>query len=214
MPTDYTSITKDFNNKQIDFSTLKFNDDGSSNANGANTIYDLEKKLIDAINVFYTKYATHIRCGSSSDDGTSGKDDQTYNRSTYQSSMNSNNYQNNMRKNICTSSEKQINKSDVDTAQTAVKIAANALARAINSINNGNTSFTMATFNQNHQALLNNYSNNLNLRNELDLKMKEILKNDYAFVNQSKLHYDSTMYASIGWTILATSLLYYVFRKL
>jgi len=72
----------------------------------------------------------------------------------------------------------------------------------------------MNNFNKGHQELLNKYSNNLNLRNELDLKMKEILKTDDSFVNQSKLHYDSTMYASIGWTILATSLLYYVFRKL
>ncbi len=216
MPTsNYTSVTKDFENKQIDFSSLKFNDYGTSNnASGTNTIYDLEKKLIDAINDFYIAYADYIRCGPNNEGD--GLDDQQYNSSNYHND-------NKIKTPICADTLSKyssknppitLNKSYVDGKQNIVQIRANALATAINSIQNGSTSFTMADFNTKHQELLDKYSNNLNLRNELDLKMKEILKTDDSFVNQSKLHYDSTMYASIGWTILATSLLYYVFRKL
>lgn len=54
----------------------------------------------------------------------------------------------------------------------------------------------------------------LKLRNELDLKMKEINRSEDSVYSMYKAKYDSTMYSSIIWTILATSLLYYIFVKL
>ncbi len=176
------------------------------------TIYDLEKNLIDAINIFYSKYANYLRCtphrvGDSDIIGDGDK-------------YGINNYRlggkpGNANTNSCVG---DITLSTLNTAQNAVKSKADALKTASTYLHNlASPNYIqpdMSSFNNAHNDILNKYSDNLNLRNELDLKMKEILKTDDSFVNQSKLHYDSTMYASIGWTILATSLLYYVFRKL
>ncbi len=170
------------------------------------TIYDLEKNLIVAINNFYVAYAEYIRCGSKTDADGSG--DTEYKLSNY--------YDNDIIKTPVGCSATKPTKSSVDDLQVIVKNKANSLKRALSSTNgtSGSIDTDLSSFNTAHNDILNKYSDNLNLRNELDLKMKEILKTDDSFVNQSKLHYDSTMYASIGWTILATSLLYYVFRKL
>ena len=54
----------------------------------------------------------------------------------------------------------------------------------------------------------------LKTRNELDIKMKEINRSEDSVYSMYKAKYDSTMYSSITWTILATSLIYYIFVKL
>lgn len=177
--------------------------DINGNTGGTLTIYDLEKNLINAINDFYVKYAEYIRCGNVND--ADGSQDQQYNLSNYHNAGKI------ATPDGCSSTP---TKSTVDNAQVEVKNKANALKTALSNSNGIISSTTMTEFNTAHTNILNQYSNNLKLRNELDLKMKEILKTDDSFVNDSKLHYDSTMYASIGWTILATSLVYYVFRKL
>lgn len=218
MGTEYNSPTTTFKAKREDFEQKKFNIDGQISGSGSGpydkNIYDLEKNLIDAINDFYVAYADYVRCGT---DKIEGSDDTQYNPSNYRDP-------NKIASPSCTDTSSKyssqsitLDKSYVDGKQEIVKNKANALTLAltnVTSLNRTDYSNTMNNFNKGHQALLNQYSKNLNLRNELDLKMKEILKTDDSFVNQSKLHYDSTMYASIGWTILATSLLYYVFRKL
>lgn len=219
--TNYSSPNTIFKAKREDFEQKKFNVNGqiSGTGNGPydKNIYDLEKNLINAINDFYIAYADYVRCGPNNEGD--GLADTQYNSSNYHND-------NKIKTPSCTDTLSKyssqnpsitLNKSYVDGKQEIVKNKANALTLAlgnVTSLNRTDYSNTMNIFNRGHQTLLNNYSNNLNLRNELDLKMKEILKTDDSFVNQSKLHYDSTMYASIGWTILATSLLYYVFRKL
>ena len=57
-----------------------------------------------------------------------------------------------------------------------------------------------------------NYNNMLELRNKLDLQLQDLLgeKN----INENKLQLDSTVYTSVLWTVLATSILYYVFIKI
>ena len=58
--------------------------------------------------------------------------------------------------------------------------------------------------------------NNANsaLRNDLKVKMKEIQGSPGSHYDQSKRNLDSTIYASILWTTLATGFLYYVFVEL
>ena len=164
-----------------------------------NSIYEIEKDIIKNLNTFYSKYAEYVRCNSSPDNSADNSNFvDTLSDSTKTYGLNR----------TCSTS---INYSSVETAYNAVIDSINRLNTAINSIN-GTANITLSS--DTIDGIKQRYSNNLNLRNELDLKMKEILKTDDSFVNQSKLHYDSTMYASIGWTILATSLLYYVFRKL
>jgi len=52
------------------------------------------------------------------------------------------------------------------------------------------------------------------LRNELDNHVSEILADQSTSLYQSQLLKDSSVYANVMWTILATSLIYYVFVKL
>jgi hypothetical protein len=55
---------------------------------------------------------------------------------------------------------------------------------------------------------------NVELRNDLDQKLGEIYEyNDSRIVN-SKLHLDSTVYAGVLWSILASSLIYIIFTKM
>jgi hypothetical protein len=64
-------------------------------------------------------------------------------------------------------------------------------------------------------AVITEISNaNTALRNDLKVKMKEIQGSPGSHYDQSKRNLDSTIYASILWTTLATGFLYYVFVEL
>ena len=54
------------------------------------------------------------------------------------------------------------------------------------------------------------YDNNINLRNDLQREIDMI----YGKKSNSKLYLDSVVYTSVLWTILATTILFYVFKKL
>jgi hypothetical protein len=54
------------------------------------------------------------------------------------------------------------------------------------------------------------YNDNINLRNELQAEIDRI----YGKKNNSKLYLDSVVYTSVLWTILATTILFYIFKKL
>ena len=54
----------------------------------------------------------------------------------------------------------------------------------------------------------------LKLRAELDQKLQDLYYTNNSLVSEHKVSYDTTMYTGILWTILATSVLYYVFVKL
>lgn len=59
------------------------------------------------------------------------------------------------------------------------------------------------------------YNQLVNLRSDLDKKMNEILgnnKNSILYEKQSEL--DATVYSTLLWTVMVTSLLYYVFTKI
>jgi hypothetical protein len=59
--------------------------------------------------------------------------------------------------------------------------------------------------------LVNTHSNIKTKRNNLDMKMRELYENEY---NDKQLLYDHSVYFTLAWTVLATSVLYYIFVKL
>ena len=68
--------------------------------------------------------------------------------------------------------------------------------------------------NEQDQEMVSSYLYNLiTLRQELDKKMTELNDITYGF-NDNQILYNSTIYSGILWTILASSLLYYVFVHL
>lgn len=66
----------------------------------------------------------------------------------------------------------------------------------------------------NYTELINQQKQNEYLRNELDRKLKEIYEYRNTNIVQSQLNLDNTIYTGVLWSILATSLAYFVFIKL
>jgi hypothetical protein len=65
-----------------------------------------------------------------------------------------------------------------------------------------------------YDILIKQQQQNVTLRADLDLKLGEIFEYDDSKIVKSKLHLDTTVYTGVLWSILATSLAYFVFVKL
>lgn len=66
-----------------------------------------------------------------------------------------------------------------------------------------------------HNYIMDNYRNNIEQRQELDNKLKEVYKTkDSLYNTDHKSVYDATMLSGVLLTILASSLLYYSFSQL
>jgi hypothetical protein len=66
----------------------------------------------------------------------------------------------------------------------------------------------------NNKAAEIDYTTLLNKRVQMDTTLEEIFGKNNTMNMQSLHYYDSTIYTSIFWTVLVTSLLFYTFRKL
>lgn len=66
-------------------------------------------------------------------------------------------------------------------------------------------------FNIDHPDNITKYKNMKSKRKDLDLKMRELYDQSNSDVN---LLFDNSVYVNLAWTVLATSVLYYLFVKL
>ena len=66
-------------------------------------------------------------------------------------------------------------------------------------------------FNTDHPNNITKYKNMKNKRKDLDWKMRELYDQSNSDVN---LLFDNSVYVNLAWTVLATSVLYYLFVKL
>lgn len=90
-----------------------------------------------------------------------------------------------------------------DTLNDKIKILNDAYASA-------NIQTNDATFQQNHTKIMNKAKSIDELRRNLDSKMETLVKNRNP-PTETTQQYDATIYAGIAWSVLATSLLFYVF---
>ena len=65
-----------------------------------------------------------------------------------------------------------------------------------------------------YNATVTSYANLTNKRADLDLKLQGLYNIDNSIPNLYQLQNDSTVYTGILWTVLATTMIYYVFIKL
>jgi hypothetical protein len=94
----------------------------------------------------------------------------------------------------------------------ALTLASNSLITDLSSYSaNSNTD---VSWNVALQRNINQYNKNIELRSKLDLAMNDLYSGDQSIAMYQKKSLDSVVYANILWTILATSLVYYVFVKL
>ena len=136
-----------------------------------NSLFDLEKIVIEKINNFNAIYYRFIRCKTincSTDTKTEG---------------------------------------DVQDAATEVNTAITNLETVYTT---ANIQTTDAEFKDNHKIIIEKAKSIDELRRSLDTKMEDILKSR----NPPTKQYDSTVYTGIMWSILATSILFYVFTEM
>jgi hypothetical protein len=69
------------------------------------------------------------------------------------------------------------------------------------------------TYKDDYTDIMDKYKATLVLRNDLNTKINDLYSSNSKFGN-SKLYLDSTVYTSVLWTILATTILFYIFKKM
>jgi len=100
---------------------------------------------------------------------------------------------------------------------TSLNILITEIDQTINNIksNNNNTSdLVPAAYQTTDNQINNDYQKVLQLRKELDMKVKQLYNSDKHRITDYEYEYDSSVVSGILMTALATSILYYVFTKL
>lgn len=119
--------------------------------------------------------------------------------------------------------ETAINSAFKTQVDNQVKITNKDLARYLNDcaskINlDKTTSLGYGTSTRNYDQTMTlrdtTYNNLLTDRSDLDRKMKEVLALQGSMVNEHQTYVDGSVYTTLLWTVMATSLVYYVFTKI
>jgi len=190
--------------------TTKFNEDGTIAAMASSsqvyTLFDLEKKVIDALDDFNQKYAVYLRCT----DGIYGANEVNYNIK-YDG------------KEGCppNSSNKEKNATTVQTAYNILKTRIYALNNALTNFAGTTGGITPEEYNTRYSSILAKHADIIKLREELDSKMMDIeavdnldKRHKSARVQDVFTYHDTTIFSSLALTVLATSLVYYAFVKM
>jgi hypothetical protein len=69
------------------------------------------------------------------------------------------------------------------------------------------------SYDTNENNIENRYDSIVNLRQELDTKLSAIYKTKNSVASDSQLEFDSSVYKGILWSVLASSLLFYIFSR-
>jgi len=75
---------------------------------------------------------------------------------------------------------------------------------------NINTKISSIDYQKNKNDIENYYKNILSLRQELDMKLNSLNNTNHSFYNDSKMELSSSVYSGILWTILASSIIYFI----
>jgi len=87
------------------------------------------------------------------------------------------------------------------------------LQTAISAMNSDNK-ITQAQFDASYNGTITQYNSILTQRRILDDKMRILYNIDNKTSTDTKLYSDATVYSGIIWTVLASSIVYYMFSKL
>ena len=147
-----------------------------------------EQQLLNDLNEFNAKYARYVACSDSI--------------------LNANNKLN------CTNIE--LNQKTVTDAYDKIGggSASGSLYAVKNSISNANDYVTNDVADSVFNDITAKHKNIMQLRGELDAKLKELHVTEDSLAYEQKRIFDGTIYTSLIWTVLATTTLFYVFKKL
>ena len=151
-----------------------------------------EQQLLNDLNEFNAKYARYVACSDNT--------------------LNANNKLN------CTDIE--LNKQTVTDAYERIVASTNGAAvsgslyAVKNSISDTNDYVTNDVADATFNDISAKHKNIMQLRGELDEKLKELYVTEDSLAYEQKRMFDGTVYTSLIWTVLATTTLFYVFKKL
>ncbi len=160
-----------------------------------NTLFQLEEKIVKNINEINSKYSIIIRCLDVSNTEIGYNADIT----TCPPDFNANAEVNNL-------------KELIKKTNSLVNIYNNILTQYRGENNPSGISFN--SYAQNYKTILEKYNSNLQLRNELDMKMAEVMQGDKSVSGIYKRTNESMVYTNVIWTVLASSFVYYIFVNL
>jgi hypothetical protein len=146
-----------------------------------------EQQLLNDLNEFNAKYARYVACSDNI--------------------LNANN------KLKCTDIEL-----DKKTVTDAYDKIGDATSGSLQAVNNGaanvNDYVTNAEADASFNDITSKHKNIMQLRSELDAKLKELHLTEDSLAYEQNRIFDGTLYTSLIWTVLATTTLFYVFKKL
>jgi hypothetical protein len=149
-----------------------------------------DNKLMNDINQFNLKYAKYVKCNVNAGAITSGCDPKDLtccgDEDTYIGPL------------------KALQKTVNDDLQSLQKIFTRNKSSIINP----------DVYESEYQRIRNIEKSNIRLRNELDLKLREVYNIDGPTLEDGVLPYDSSMYSAMLFTILATTGLFYAFTQI
>lgn len=157
---------------------------GRTPMSGDFTLYQMENQLTKNINIFLTEYSKCV------------------------SSITPSCYSNARGMTVCSSADIALIKAQ--NMQYILKYVLDP----INGFIPSNLQIDKGLYDASYQYITSNYNKLLENRNQLDQQMKDIQKSSDSVYSTYKGSHDSTMYSQILLTVLATSLIYYVFVKL
>lgn len=163
------------------------------------TIYDLEKNIFDSLNEFNQIYSNYLRCSNEIGD-------------SERNSVINDALKNTAGSRTCSTDSTTLTKTAVITASTKVSDNVDAYTKAFGTFEKGDSSAQESA--EKVATLVNNYNEIIQKRNNLDLKVNEVNHVMESQYMELKGQGDSTKYTNILLTVLATSLIYYIFVKL
>lgn len=102
----------------------------------------------------------------------------------------------------------------IGNLQTRYDLIMSLMSDIIQSKSSLKDTIDLTEFETNHNTLKNNISEFNKLRDDLDMKLRELYMIEGSTSATKKLQYDATMFSGILWTVLATSVLYYTLYEL
>ena len=163
------------------------------------TIYDLEKNIFDSLNEFNRIYSNYLRCSNEIGD-------------SERNVVINNALKNTAGSRTCSTDSTTLTKTAVVTASTQVGDNVDAYTKAFETFDKNDSSAQESS--EKVATLVNKYNEIIQKRNDLDLKINEVNRVNESQYMEFKGQSDSTKYTNILLTVLATSLIYYIFVKL
>ena len=108
---------------------------------------------------------------------------------------------------------------DDTAANTIVRATSSALSAGISDTNcqtilNSTRSMPQGHFKDTHDQIKQDHDDIIRMRADIDRDLKEISKGEDTIYAEKRLNYEKTLYSTLMFTILASSLIYFVFNEL